>query len=136
MRLLPAVALAVLAGTAYQAAPVEENDAEGRLIFERHVEGIELDQFVRGLPTMWPKRKVGGDELPIVPATVRTAAVDPDGNLWISLAVPYIYVYDSNGDKRRTVQFRAAGVLAPSGFFFTKDARVLVTPGCYLFLRS
>lgn len=110
-------------------------DAEGRLVFERHVEGVELDQFVLGLPTTWPRRTVGGDELPIVPATVRTAAVDPDGNLWISLAVPYTYVYDANGDRRRTLQFHAAGVVAPSGFFFTKDKRVLVSPGCYLFPR-
>lgn len=111
-------------------------DAQGRLVFERHVEGIELDQFVRGLPTTWPRRTVGGDELPVVPATVRTAAVDPDGNLWISLAVPYTYVYDTNGDKRRTIQFRAAGIMAPGGFYFTKGSRVLVTPGCYLFPRQ
>ena len=111
-------------------------DAQGRLIFERHVEGIELDQFVRGLPTTWPKRTVGGNELPIVPATIRTAAVDPDGNLWISLTLPFTYVYDGNGDKRRTLQFRGAGVVAPSGFYFAKDGRVLVTPGCYLFSRS
>lgn len=111
-------------------------DAQGRLVFERHVEGLELDQFVRSQPTTWPRRAVGGEELPIVPATVRTAAVDPDGNLWISLAVPYTYVYDANGDKRRTIQFRAAGVLAPAGLFFTTDRRVLVTPGCYLFPRG
>lgn len=111
-------------------------DAQGRLVFERHVEGVELDQYVRGLPTTWPKRKVGGDELPIVPAAVRAAAVDPDGNLWISLAVPYTYVYDGNGDKKRTIQFAGAGVLPASGFFFTRDGRVLVTPGCYLFPRS
>ncbi|HEX6974253.1 MAG TPA: hypothetical protein VF147_07625 [Vicinamibacterales bacterium] len=111
-------------------------DAQGRLVFERHVEGIELDQYVRGIPTTWPKRKVGGDELPIVPATVRTAAVDPDGNLWISLAMPYTYVYDRSGDKKRTVQFAGAGVQPASGLFFTRDKRVLVTPGCYLFNRQ
>lgn len=110
-------------------------DAQGRLVFERHVEGIELDPFVRGLPTKWPRRTVGGDDLPIVPTTVRTAAIDPDGNLWISLAVPYTYVYDAHGDRRRTLQFHAAGVVAPSGFYFTKDSRVLVSPGCYLFAR-
>ena len=111
-------------------------DAQGRLIYERHVEGIELDPRLQNMPTSWQKRRIGGDELPIVPATVRTAAVDPEGNLWISLALPYTYVYDSNGDKQRTVQFRAAGVLAANGLFFTKNARVLVAPGCYLFPRS
>ena len=110
-------------------------DAQGRLVFQRHVEGIELDPFVRGLPTTWPRRTVGGDELPIVPTTVRTAEVDPDGNLWISLAVPYTYVYDASGDRRRTLRFHAAGVVAPNGFYFTKDSRVLVSPGCYLFPR-
>ncbi len=64
---------------------------------------------------------------------IRTAAVDPAGNLWISLTAPYTYVYDSAGDKRRTLQFRAAGVVAPTSFFFTRDGRVLITPGCYAF---
>jgi hypothetical protein len=64
---------------------------------------------------------------------IRTAAVDRDGNLWISLVAPYTYVYDQSGDKRRTLQFRAAGVVAPASFFFTNDSRVLVSPGCYAF---
>ena len=64
---------------------------------------------------------------------IRTAAVDPAGNLWISLTAPYTYVYDSAGDKRRTLQFRAAGIVAPTSFFFTRDGRVLITPGCYAF---
>ena len=64
---------------------------------------------------------------------IRTAAVDPGGNLWISLIAPYTYVYDTNGDKVRTIQFRGAGILTPVGFFFTKDDRLLVSPGCYAF---
>jgi hypothetical protein len=105
-------------------------DAAGKLVFERHIEGIEVDPFLEQMPTTWRRRP---GEIPIVPAIVRTAAVDRDGNLWISLAVPYTYVYDSTGDKRRTLQFRAAGVIAPTSFFFTRDRRVLVTPGCYAF---
>lgn len=108
-------------------------DAAGRLVFERHIEGVELDQHLASLPTTWPRRSTGGDEFPIVPATIRTAAVDPDGNLWISLAVPYTYVYDVSGDKRRTIQFRSAGIISATGFFFTRNRRVLVTPGCYEF---
>ena len=50
---------------------------------------------------------------------MRTAGLDREGNLWISLAVPYTYVYDPVGDKRRVVQFRAAGLLAPASLFFT-----------------
>jgi hypothetical protein len=46
---------------------------------------------------------------------------------------PFTYVYDSRGDKRRTLQFRAAGIMAATSFFFTADARVLVAPGCYAF---
>ena len=37
------------------------------------------------------------------------------------------------GDKVRTVQFRGASLLSPNSLFFTKDGRVLVTPGCYEF---
>ena len=64
---------------------------------------------------------------------VRTAAVDPDGNLWVSLVAPYTYVYDDKGDKERILQFRSAGVISPTHFFFTKDRKVIVTPGCYTF---
>jgi hypothetical protein len=106
-------------------------DAGGALVFERHIEGLEVDPLLRSLPTTWPRR--AGGEFPIVPATIRTAAVDPAGNLWISLAAPYTYVYDSAGDKRRTLQFRAAGIVAPTSFYFTRNGRVLITPGCYAF---
>jgi hypothetical protein len=106
-------------------------DAAGEIVFERHIEGVEIDQYLRSVPTTWPRR--AGGELPIVPAMIRTAAVDRAGDLWISLVAPYTYVYDSRGDKRRTLQFRAAGVVAPTSFFFTHDTRVLVTPGCYAF---
>lgn len=107
---------------------------DGRLEFERHIEGRELDDVVRTLPTMWPRRTVEpGGELPLVPPTVRTAAVDPDGNLWIALMVPYTYVYDTSGDKVRMVQFRAAGLLGPTSLFFADRRRLLVTPGCYEF---
>jgi hypothetical protein len=111
-------------------------DAAGVLVYERHIEGIEVDQYLRRMPAAWPRRQVGGGEIPIVPAMIRTAGVDPNGNLWISLIAPYTYVYDPNGDKRRTLRFRAAGLVAPTGFFFTNDARVLVSPGCHAFASS
>jgi hypothetical protein len=59
--------------------------------------------------------------------------VSPDGNLWISLVTPHTYVYDAAGDKRRTIQFNAADVMAPSNFHFVPDGRVLIAPGCYTF---
>jgi hypothetical protein len=108
-------------------------DAAGKLVFERHVEGPEVDSYLNRMPTTWPHRPGGTTEYPIVPAMIRTAAVDRDGNLWISLIAPYTYIYDAGGDKRRTIQFRGAGVIVPTSFFFTKDRRVLVTPGCYAF---
>ncbi|MGH9312567.1 MAG: hypothetical protein ACRD09_11675 [Vicinamibacterales bacterium] len=110
-------------------------DGQGRLLYERHVEGPELDGVLAAMPTSWPRRGGQGEgrELPLILPTVRTAAVDRDGNLWIALAVPYTYVYDSDGDKRRTVQFNATGIVSPTSLFFTPDGRLLVTPGCYEF---
>ena len=106
---------------------------QGDLLFERHIEGVEIDEHLRGLPTTWPRRKTQAGEFPLVPSVVRTAAVDPRGSLWISLASPTTYVYDNEGDKRRVVQFHGGGVFAPSDLFFTKSGRLLVAPGCYLF---
>ena len=108
-------------------------DSNGTLRFERHVEGIELDDYLASLPTRWPTRRIADRELPLVPPAVRAAAVDPTGQLWISLRQPYTYVYDTRGDKVRTVQFNAAGTVSPTSLFFTRDGRLLVTPGCYEF---
>jgi hypothetical protein len=108
-------------------------DAKGQLLYERHIEGPQIDQHIRNLPSVWPRRKTNAGEFPIVPSVVRTAAVSPDGQLWISLLSPVTYVYDSGGDKARTVEFRGAGVLAPTDLFFTREGRILASPGCYLF---
>lgn len=110
-------------------------DARGALVFERHIEGPEVDQYLRTLPTRWPTRRTDdGEVLPIVPPAVRTAAVDREGRLWIALMpTPVTYVYDAVGDKVRTVQFRGAGILTPNSLFFTRDGRIFVTPGCYEF---
>ena len=108
-------------------------DSTGRLLFERHVEGTELDDYLASLPTRWPTRRIADRELPLVTPAVRAAAVDPGGQLWISLSQPYTYVYDAHGDKVRTVQFSASGTVSPTSLFFTRDGRLLVTPGCYEF---
>lgn len=109
-------------------------DAKGALVFERHVEGPEVDEYLRSMPTRWPARRTeDGDVLPLVLPAIRTASVDRQGRLWISLMQPYTYVYDASGDKIRTVQFRGADILAPGSLFFAKDGRILVTPGCYAF---
>ena len=109
-------------------------NAKGDLLFERHIEGGEIDEHVRTLPSVWPRRKTSAGEFPLVPSAIRTAAVAADGSLWISLVAPHTYIYDSTGEKRRIIQFRGAtGILAPGDLFFTKDSRVLVAPGCYQF---
>ena len=109
-------------------------DAGGALVFERHIEGPELDPVIAALPTTWPRRTgPTGQELPVVPPTIRTAAVDPDGYLWVALSVPYVYVYDTNGDKVRTVSLWGAGTIAPISLAFPSRTRLLVAPGCYEF---
>lgn len=108
-------------------------DASGRLLFERHVEGPEIDRYLAALPDRWPTRRVEDRELPLVAPAIRTAGVDPRGRLWLSLLEPVTYVYDAQGDKVRSVQFSAAGIISPTSLFFTKDGRLLVTPGCYEF---
>jgi hypothetical protein len=107
-------------------------DATGALVFERHIEGVELDGELRAMPEAWPRRP---DEarLPIVPPLVRTAAVDPHGQLWVSLRAPYTYVYNRQGDKVRTVQFRGARIIDARSLAFPSADRLLVTPGCYEF---
>ena len=108
-------------------------DAAGVLLFERHIEGTELDEYMRNRPTTWPMRKTADGELPAVRPVVRAAAADANGNLWVSLDVPFTFVYDRTGDKQRVVRFRAAGVMAPTNLSFTRTGRLLATPGCFLF---
>ena len=134
----PAAGQSPPAGTTSSSRPgaplFRRYDDNGQLLFERHVEGPELDPLVAALPTVWPRRPGGGGrELPIVPPTVRAAAVDPDGYLWIALTVPYVYVYDPRGEKVRTLSLRGAGILNPTSLAFAGRDRLLVTPGCYEF---
>jgi hypothetical protein len=104
-------------------------DRSGRLMFERRIEGRELDPVIAALPTTWPVRRTEEGEIPLVSPTVRAAAVDHSGNLWVSFVAPYTYVYDRDGDKIRALQLKAAGVLSPNSLFFGKSGRLLVTPG-------
>ena len=108
-------------------------DEGGRLLFERHIEGREIDDLLAAQPTKWPTRRVEDREVPFVQPLIRAASVDPQGQLWISMIVPYTYVYDTQGDKARIIQFSAAGIMSPTSLFFTRSGRILVTPGCYEF---
>jgi hypothetical protein len=109
-------------------------DAKGKLLYERRVQGAEIDDLVGSLPNTWPRRKTSEGEWPLVAPTIRTAAVDRAGRLWISFVVPYTYVFDADGDKIRTLQFRGAGITSPNSFFFGRRGRLLVTPGLSEFL--
>lgn len=108
-------------------------DAKGTLVFERVIQGRELDALLARQATAWPSRASNSHELPAVPPIVRTAAVAPNGDLWIVLAVPFTYVFDQDGEKVRVVRFEAAGTLSPESLSFTADGRVLAAPGCYVF---
>ena len=105
--------------------------SDGALQYERVVQGPELDQLLAARPTRWPVRRDPG-ETPLVLPAIRTAAVDDTDHLWVSLVPPFTYVYDRDGEKARTVQFRAAGVIAPAALSFTRE-RLLVAPGLYVF---
>ena len=63
-------------------------DAAGQLVFERRIQGREIDTLIANLPTTWQRRKTSEGELPLVTPTIRTAAVDPDGHLWIAFTEP------------------------------------------------
>jgi len=108
-------------------------DAAGTLIFERRIQGREIDEAVARLPTRWPGRRTDVGELPLSSPVIRTAAADAKGHLWISFVEPYTYEFDAEGDKVRTVQFRAAGIVSPNHLFFDSAGRLLVTPGLYMF---
>ncbi len=111
----------------------QKYDANGTLLFERHIEGREMDDYLASQPRRWPRRRAQDREVPFVAPVVRAAAVSPQGQLWISLGVPYTYAYDTRGDKIRTVQFSATGILSPTSLSFSRNGRILVTPGCYEF---
>lgn len=109
-------------------------DRDGALLYERAVQGPEVDPIVNNLPVVWPERTdERGRTLPMVPPNVRTAALDRRGNLWIALSAPYVYVYNPAGEKIRTVQLEAAGPVLPSSLYFPDETRMLVAPGCYEF---
>ncbi len=104
--------------------------ADGTLLFERQIQGREIDALVPNLPASWPRSPLDG-ELPLVRPTVRTAAVDPRGRLWIAFDAGFTYVFDEDGDKIRTVQFHGAGAVSPTTMFFGPGGHLLVTPGLH-----
>ena len=59
---------------------VRKYDSQGTLLFERHVEGRELDAYLAAQPKRWPRRRVQDKEVPFVTPTIRTAAVSDAAN--------------------------------------------------------
>ena len=112
---------------------IRKYDSAGTLLFERHIEGRELDDYLAAQPKRWPRRQVQDKVVPFVTPSILAAAVSNRGELWISFSVPFTYVYDRDGDKIRTVQFQAAGLFSPTSLSFSPDGHLLVTPGCYEF---
>ena len=109
-------------------------DEKGTLLYERRIQGRELDPLHRAVSRRGGRgARSATTEIPLVSPTVRTARVDPMGRLWVSLIVPFTYVYDLDGDKVGSVQFRAAGVIAPTSLYFATGWRIFVTPGLYEF---
>jgi hypothetical protein len=82
---------------------------------------------------MWPKRAPENGEIPFLTPTIRAAAVDTSGHLWVSFAEPLTYEFDGDGDKIRAVQLRAAGLVSPNHMSFDEKGRMLVTPGLVIF---
>lgn len=107
-------------------------DSAGHLIYERQIQGREIDELVPTLPSSWPRNPIDG-ELPLVRPTVRAAAVDRDDRLWVAFEAGFTYVFDPDGDKVRVVRFRGAGAVSPTTMFFGPGGRLLVTPGLHEF---
>lgn len=105
-------------------------DRDGRLLFERQMQGRELDAIIPALPSSWPRNPADG-ELPLVRPTIRTAALDLQGRLWVAFDAGFTYVFDADGDKIRVVQFRGAGAVSPTTMFFGPSGRLLITPGLH-----
>jgi hypothetical protein len=105
-------------------------DADGRLLYERLIQGTEVDAVVARLPSTWPRNPLDG-ELPLVRPTVRAAALDRTGRLWVSFDAGFTYVFDDDGDKVRIVRLRGAGAVAPTTLFFGARGQLMVTPGLH-----
>jgi hypothetical protein len=105
-------------------------DKTGQLVFERTIQGTEIDQLLPALPSSWPRNPLDG-ELPLVRPTIQAAALDADEHLWVSFAAGFTYVFDRGGDKIRVVRFQGAGAVSPTTMFFGAGGRLLVTPGLH-----
>ena len=112
---------------------VPEMRSRRPLVYERHIEGPEIDRYLAAQPTRWPTRRVDDRELPrsrppcVRLPWMRVGLSDfADGTLHPMCTTLRV-------TSAEVIQFSAAGVISPTSLFFTKDGRLLVTPGCYEF---
>jgi hypothetical protein len=108
--------------------------ADGTLLFERVIQARTLDPIVMNLPNQWPVRNVDDQSFPLVSPTIRTAAVDPSGRLWVATITSHVLLFDEAGEKVATYRLIGAGPLVPDSLWFSQDGRLLVTPGLYEFI--
>lgn len=106
-------------------------DAEGRLIFERHIEGVEIDAVIQTLPNRWLERPPGVRPFPL--PVVHTAQADAEGQLWVAVRSGYTYVYNPRGEKIRTIRFEGARPIYPTSFHFRGPGTLVVGPEGYEF---
>lgn len=106
-------------------------DDSGRLVFERHIEGVELDPVIQTLPTRWLPRPEGARPFPI--PVIHAAQADGAGRLWVAVRTGYTYVYDARGEKIRTIRFEGARPILPTNFHFRRSGTVVVGPEGYEF---
>ena len=134
---------AVFSSCSWPAQPAfRKYDDKGALIYERIVQGREIDPLVAAIPDRWPRRSAG--ELPLVAPMVRTAAVDRSGRLWISFVIPFSYVYDAGGEKiqdrpvprrRESCRRPASGSTKRAGFW-SHQGVMNSTPGCHDLIKT
>ena len=93
-------------------------------------QGREIDAVVANLPTTLAdaqdRRRRDAARAARRSARRRSIAT---GNLWVAFVVPYTYVFDATATRSARVQFRGAGILAPTSLFLrptrppARDAR-------------
>ena len=91
-------------------------DASGELVYERAIQGREIDPVIAAIPDRWPRR--GGGRGAAGRADGSTAAVIGPAALWISFVVPYTYVYDATVRKSARCSSAARVSLSPSSLWF------------------
>ena len=112
-------------------------DDNGTLIYERRVQGREIDPLVAAIPDRWPRRNPG--ELPLVAPLVRTAALDRAGKLWVSFVAAVLvclrFGRRKNPDRaisrrRRSCRRPASGSTKRAGFW-SRPGVMSSTRGCH-----